>query len=206
MKNKHLNFLCHDFRGEIWFICAKIFKIQHTAITTMLTKVLLTIGGTKYGKNLSCRGILQVSRAQCSTIVIGNNCKFNSSSLYNQRGIDHRCIISTGKEKARIIIGDRCGFSGVSVVADKEVIIGNDVTIGVGVRIGDRDDHEELYETNAKPVHIGNHVWLGMNVTVMKGVTIGDNSIVGAGAIVTKDIPSGVVAAGIPAKVIKILN
>ncbi len=55
----------------------------------------------------------------------------------------------------------------------------------------------------ALPIKIGNNVWLGGNVVVLQGVTVGDNSVIGAGSVVTKDIPSNVVAAGNPCKVIK---
>lgn len=55
----------------------------------------------------------------------------------------------------------------------------------------------------AKPITIGNNVWIGGNVVVLAGVTIGDNSVIGAGSVVTKDIPEGVVAVGNPCRVIR---
>nr|QGT51202.1 nodulation protein L [uncultured Firmicutes bacterium] len=55
----------------------------------------------------------------------------------------------------------------------------------------------------SKPIHICKNVWIGANVTVTQGVTIGENSIIAAGAVVTKDVPPNVIAAGVPAKVIK---
>lgn len=55
----------------------------------------------------------------------------------------------------------------------------------------------------AKPISIGQNVWIGGNVTILPGVTIGDSSVIGAGSIVTKDIPSGVVAVGNPCKVLR---
>ncbi len=58
--------------------------------------------------------------------------------------------------------------------------------------------------TYSKDVVIGSHVWIGGRVTILKGVTIGDNSIVGAGSVVTKDVPENAIVAGNPAKVIKI--
>jgi maltose O-acetyltransferase len=58
----------------------------------------------------------------------------------------------------------------------------------------------------AKPVHIGDDVWMGGNVTILPGVTIGNNVVVAAGAVVTKDVPDNVVVAGVPAKVIKQLD
>lgn len=159
--------------------------------------------GVKIGKGLRARGMMNVYRFQCSKIEIGDNCKFNSSCRFNFRGINHPCIIQTGKEDAFIKIGNGCGFSGVSIVADKEVIIGDHVAVGANSLIGDRDDHPERLHTTPKPVHIGNHVFIGMNCMIMKGVTIGDNSIIGAGSIVTKDIPANCIAVGSPCKVIK---
>ena len=55
----------------------------------------------------------------------------------------------------------------------------------------------------ALPVTIGNNVWFGANVTVCGGVTIGDNCVIGAGSVVTRDIPAGSLAAGVPCKVIR---
>lgn len=57
--------------------------------------------------------------------------------------------------------------------------------------------------TQSKPIHIGNNVWLGASVTIVGGVDIGDGSVIAAGAVVTKDIPAGVVAGGVPCKVIR---
>ena len=58
----------------------------------------------------------------------------------------------------------------------------------------------------SKPVFIDDNVWLGVNVTVLKGVTIGKNSVIGAGSVVTKNIPANVIAGGNPCVVIRNLN
>lgn len=58
----------------------------------------------------------------------------------------------------------------------------------------------------AKPVHIGNRVWVGGGVHMDQGITIGDDTIIGAGSVITRDIPSGVVAAGAPCRIIRILS
>ena len=57
--------------------------------------------------------------------------------------------------------------------------------------------------THAAPIIIGRNVWIGSNATILQGVSIGDNSVVGAGAVVTKDVPANTVVGGIPAKIIK---
>lgn len=64
-------------------------------------------------------------------------------------------------------------------------------------------DVEKRANMIPKPVHIGSDVWFGANVTVLPGVSIGDGAVIAAGAVVTKDVPSRTVAAGVPAKVIK---
>lgn len=83
--------------------------------------------------------------------------------------------------------------------------IGENVMISREVVIRDSDSHQIL-DSNHRPTQsivIGNHVWIGMRAMILKGVTIGDDSIIAAGAIVTKDVPPRTLVAGIPAKVIK---
>ena len=58
----------------------------------------------------------------------------------------------------------------------------------------------------SRPINIGDDVWLGGNVTILPGVTIGDNVVVAAGAVVTKDVPSGRVVAGVPARIVRTLS
>ncbi len=93
------------------------------------------------------------------------------------------------------------------------ILDANKVTFGNNVKIGPNcgfytSSHPFDIETRrklefAKPIKIGNDVWIGGNVCVLPGVTIGDNTIIGAGSVVTRDIPSNVVAVGNPCKVIK---
>ncbi len=99
----------------------------------------------------------------------------------------------------------------VSIIAMKEVRVGLNCRIGELVSIYDCDFHEldaltrNCSSGKSERVNIGNNVWLGSRVMVLKGVSIGDNSVVAAGSIVTKSIPANVVAAGIPAKTVKSL-
>jgi len=88
-----------------------------------------------------------------------------------------------------------------------EVKIGNNCMIGPNVGIYTAGHSIEPKDRNksgyAIPIHIGDDVWIGGSCTILPGITIGDNSIVAAGSIVTKDVPSNTVVAGNPARVIK---
>ena len=88
------------------------------------------------------------------------------------------------------------------------------ITIGDGALIGHNVvlatiNHDLEPEHRAdlwlKPIHIGKNVWIGANATILAGVSIGENAVVAAGAVVTKDVPDGVVVGGVPAKIIKTL-
>lgn len=105
-------------------------------------------------------------------------------------------------------------FSGMAfinyncVILDTSPVhIGNEVFIGPGVCIacaghGMHPQQRAVIETS-KPINIKDRVWIGANSTVCSGVTIGEGSIIGAGSVVNKDIPAGVVAAGSPCRVIR---
>lgn len=94
------------------------------------------------------------------------------------------------------------------LVDDGDIFIGDDVMFGPNVTIvtAEHPLSPELrrkgYQYN-KPVHIGNNVWIGADATVLAGVTIGDNSVIGAGAVVTRDVEPNSVAVGVPARVVK---
>jgi acetyltransferase-like isoleucine patch superfamily enzyme len=105
-------------------------------------------------------------------------------------------------------VGHQTAFS-----AGKSIVIGNDCLIAGGVQISDNDGHPLDYldrmkhlpprMEDVKEVLIGNNVWIGGNAVILKGVTIGDRAIVGARAVVTRDVPPDTVVAGNPARVIK---
>lgn len=201
--NKLLNFLIIDTRATIHCLLYRINNQVLSQCTTFYCKLKLLSHGIKFGKHIAFRGNSLFFKYPGTTMIIGNGCSFNSSSRYNFRGLNHRCILQTGPGGS-IMIGNNCGFSGVSIVSSCGIQIGDDVLCGANVTISDRDDHEDKYpQFTPASVIIGNHVWLGMNSVVMKGVTIGDNVIIGANSVVTKDIPSNTIAAGVPCKVIK---
>lgn len=115
-----------------------------------------------------------------------------------------------GVGEGRLEIGDACLMSpGSRISAGDEVILGDGVMLANGAYVTDSDWHtiyDRMVREEPAPVRIGNNVWLGDGSTVLKGVTIGDNSVVAARAVVTRDVPANVVVAGSPAKVVKELD
>lgn len=99
----------------------------------------------------------------------------------------------------------------LTLVDDAHITIGNHVMIAPNVTLSTAGHPENIEKRRAgfqysKDIHIEDGVWIGAHVVVMPGVRIGKDAIIGAGSIVTKDIPQGVVAYGVPCKVIKKIN
>lgn len=96
----------------------------------------------------------------------------------------------------------------LTLVDDGEIYVGNNVLFAPNVILasGTHPIHPELRSRQAQynlPIHIGNNVWIGANSVILPGVNIGDNSVIGAGSVVTKDIPANVIAVGNPCKVLR---
>jgi len=151
-------------------------------------------------------GSLFVNRCKHASISVGKKCRFMSKSWGNNIGLNHQCILSAEKG-ATLTIGDYCSFSGDSIWCFERITIGNHVRVGANCLIIDGDAHQgDPRSGKNRPIVIEDNVWIGGAVTVMKGVTIGRNSLIGYGSIVNKDIPANVVAAGNPCRVIRILS
>lgn len=140
---------------------------------------------------------------------IGNDVTFVSSMYFNPVGIVKKCTIYV-RNGAELEIGEGSGFSGVSIVCWNKIVIGRNCGFGGNVFIWDTDFHGICYtdrtvfeKIKTDPIRIGNDVWIGANTIVLKGICIGDRSVIGAGSVVTKDIPSDEVWAGNPAKFIR---
>ncbi|MBN1437604.1 MAG: acyltransferase [Sedimentisphaerales bacterium] len=108
-------------------------------------------------------------------------------------------------ENAKITIGDRCIVrERARINANQEITLGDRTGIGNSTMISDGDFHPIIENGKVQqmtaPVHIGDHIWVGAHCIILKGVTIGNDTMIGAGSLVTKDIPDHVVAFGRPAK------
>ena len=138
-------------------------------------------------------------------VIIHNNCTFSGIEFKGRAVIEPYCRLN-GDPK--IMIGKNFYMNaGCHILG--EIIIGDNVMIGPQTIIWGRDHGiaKNMFMREQKhikkPINIGNDVWIGANVTLLKGVTIGDGAVIGAGSVVTKDVPEYAIVVGNPAKVIK---
>jgi acetyltransferase-like isoleucine patch superfamily enzyme len=155
-----------------------------------------------------------ISIKKGADIQIGKNLTMISNSFFSEIGVDHPVIIRLLNKNSKLRIDNNVGISGGSICVGKEVVIENEVMLGANVLIADTDFHSvEPYNRRyrkdgvmSEKIVIKKNVFIGINTLILKGVTVGENSVVGAGSIVTNNIPPNVIAAGNPCKVIREIN
>ena len=146
-----------------------------------------------------------------SSIMIGKRFTANSLIRFNSFGIIQRVVIRTVAPGAKITIGDDVGVSGCTISASKSITIGNRVLVGSGTAIVDQDAHQidpddrrnGTGEIKKAPIIIEDDVFIGARSIILKGVTIGHGSVIGAGSVVVKSIPPNSIAVGNPARVVR---
>lgn len=131
---------------------------------------------------------------------IGKSCRLRNTTFWLEDGNN------------RIEIGDHTTAEGAHLAATEMgggIFLGSDCMLSYDIDIRNGDSHVILTQDEATrlnypaDVHIGNHVWIGAHATVLKGVTIGENTVVGTGALVTQSLPDHVLAGGTPARILK---
>lgn len=201
----------NDKRGYLYHYF-RIFLLEILRFLSQSYVLVAICKGIKLGKQSRFFGKPYFVRYPNSVVTIGSGCTFRSISFSNLIGINHRCIIATISKFGKISIGNNCGFSGTTIGAGELISIGNDVLVGANSLITDSDWHaidpvyRNTYPAKTAPVYIENNVWIGYNVTILKGVRIGENSIIAANSLVVKDIPPNVIAGGNPCKIISKLS
>jgi acetyltransferase-like isoleucine patch superfamily enzyme len=195
----------HRIRVSAWNSLRSRTEAAYYLATTFQSRMFAWASGVELGQQAVFYGNAKFQKSADARIIIGNRCVFRSSPTSNLIGINRPCIISAFKE-AELLIGDNCGFSGTVLGCFKRITIGDNVRCGANTLITDSDWHEgDPRSSGPRQVFIEDNVWLGVNSLVLKGARIGKNSVIGAGSIVTGEIPSNVIAAGTPCKVIKSL-
>ncbi|MCD8235243.1 MAG: acyltransferase [Prevotellaceae bacterium] len=179
-----------------------------------VNKIYLKLNKVSYGRGLKTKGKLYIMRHYgTAKIFIGENVSINSAGWANPIGCGNKTCFQT-LDNAEVIIGDNCGISNTAFTCAEKIELGNDVLLGSGCHIFDTDFHALDYKERIKgnypgapiksaPIKIDDGVFIGAGSYILKGVHIGKHSIIGAGSVVTKDVPSYEIWAGNPAHFLK---
>lgn len=175
----------------------------------------------RFGKDLQVYNKVYITGAR-GNIQIGEHFCFTSGDGVNPLCRNVRGSIHTDLPTSQILIGNHVGISSACLWVRERLTIGNHVNIGGNCVIMDTDVHQIDYlarrgekayhaddaETGVQsaPIVIEDDVWIGTNCTILKGVTIGTKSVIGAGSVVTKSIPANSIAAGVPCKVLRTIT
>ena len=179
-------------------------------IFTLFYKLLFKINGVKFGTNCRVYNAINLLIHKGATVFIGDNYKHVSGG-FNPLVRNVKGSIYVARN-GTLVIGNNVGMSSVIVWVADSITIGNNVKIGGDSMLIDTDAHSLDYKKRRNPlldvaktgpIIIEDDVLIGTRCVIMKGVTIGARSIIGAGSIVTKSIPSDCIAAGNPCRVIK---
>jgi acetyltransferase-like isoleucine patch superfamily enzyme len=139
---------------------------------------------------------------------IGNDGELHVGKGFTLIGNIHRCSLGI-YPGAVLRIGDNVVINNGTIISTRlRIEIGDGTGIGYHCLLMDSDGHPLVpgEPINEGPITIGKHVWIASKVSILQGVTIGDFAVVATGAVVTKDVPPYAVVAGVPAKVIRMLD
>ena len=198
-------------------VIKKAFNKYSIKFYTPINKIKFKLNHVEYGKNFRSKGTIYIYRHyESAQIKIGDNVIINSAPWSNPIGCGKRTYMQVNRN-AVLTIGNNCGISNTAITCEDRVTIEDNVTIGSGCHIYDTDFHPLGYfdrtsgnykdsPVNRKPVRICEGAFIGAGCFILKGVTIGKHSVVGAGSVVTKNIPDNEVWAGNPARKIRNIN
>ena len=201
------------FHVYIYRFFKKIRRNLYLIYTRFIVWVKFKFNNVKVGRGMRSFGIPLVDVWIGSSFTIGDNFLMNNGKLFNAIGRQQSCCFIVQRNGV-LKIGNNVGISDTAIVCYKSITINDNVTIGGNVVIYDTDFHSlnkehrqnmavDMQNTKCAPVIIEKDAFIGAHSTILKGVTIGEGAIVGAGSVVTKSIPKNEIWAGNPAKFIK---
>lgn len=184
--------------------------------STLVLRLKAALVGVEVGPGATVWGKVMLRRFPGSRITVGRNVRIVSRAYRYMQNVYPQSKLRTMSPGASITIGDDVGFNSISIYARSQRIeIGDGCLIGGNCQISDTDGHP-LWPPESRthypgtehdaPVTLGRRVFVGLNVIILKGVQIGDNSIIAAGSVVTRSIPANCVAGGVPARVLRHLT
>lgn len=192
----------------------KIFSVFLIYLNRLRNTYVLIGNGVKNINNISINGPLMLFVSNKGNLEFGKNIKINSGQYFNPIGRNQKTRFWVD---GNLKIGDATGLSSTAIICHESISIGKNVKIGGNTVIYDTDFHslkasdrihptKDKINTVTKPVIINDNVFIGSHVTILKGVTIGVNSIIAASSVVSKSIPDNEIWGGNPIKFIRKLN
>jgi acetyltransferase-like isoleucine patch superfamily enzyme len=185
----------------------KAWGLAVGTIFTPIAKMMFILNNVQVGSNLRVLGLVKVYVTRRGVLRIGDGLKINSGPNHNIIGRQQK---TTFWVEGTLRIGNNVGMSSCAIICNHEITIGDNVVLGGNTVIYDTNFHS-LDPTlrndsandriNAKwaPVHIKSNVFIGAHTTILKGVVIGENSVIGAGSLVSSNVPDNQIWAGNPA-------
>lgn len=167
--------------------------------------------GIPWGKGWRLYGAPIVLKHRHSRMEFGEGLQLRSNRRSNPLAPNHPVVLCTWQAGAELRVGAHFAMTGGVICAARQIVIGDWVTVGANTTIVDTDfhplqpEHRRLQpqEAAVAPVVIEDEAFIGMNCLILKGVRLGRGCVIGAGSVVTRDVPPGAVAAGNPAQVIR---
>jgi acetyltransferase-like isoleucine patch superfamily enzyme len=189
-----------------------IKKIRRSLLRVLFTPgnwAFCTWHGVNWRYDWTLRGWPCFRKQPGSRITIGKRFYAVSQMHWNSIGTFQPVLIHAFGIGSIIEIGDDVGMSGCSITALNQIRLGNRILIGSGVLITDNDGHAINPENRhlnkdiaSAPINIEDDVFIGARAIILKGVRIGEGAVVGAGAVVTKNVPPFAIVAGNPAQIV----
>ncbi len=189
----------------------KVWGELGRALTYPSIRLLFAVNGIPWGRGWRFYGIPIIQKHRRSAMCFGSGLQLRSALRSNPLAPNHPVTLVTWGEGALLEVGDNLAMTGGTLCAAERITIGNNVAIGANTTIVDTDFHPldaalrraAPSRGRTSPVWIEDDVFIGMTCLILMGVTIGRGSVIGAGSVVTGDVPPYVVAAGNPARVIR---
>jgi len=186
-------------------------KFKNAGTTTVMHIYCLSIGA-KLGAGVLFKGVSSLNKIPSAKIIIGKNTIINSNNFGYHLNMFTNCKLLADKPNAIIKIGDNCRIHATCIHAFTEITIGNRVLIAANTQIIDGNGHMLSMENpenrintvdKGKPIFIHDDVWIGTNVLILGGVTIGKGAIVSAHTVVNKDVDPYTLVGGSPMSIWK---
>ncbi len=170
-------------------------------------RAVFAVNGITWQTGWRFYGMPIIQRHRESVMVFGPRLQLRSTLRSNPLGPNHPVFLTTWQAGAILKIGGDFGMTGGTICAAESIVIGDRVAIGANTTIIDTDFHpldarwrqEHPADARTRPIVIEDDVFVGMHCLILKGVRLGQGCVIGAGSVVTHDVPPGMIAAGNPA-------